>query len=85
MWLAEEMRKNLPLELSFVQEGKNAEKISVQLEHFEWLKVPKISWEYTTDRVLTMEYCRGKDSSPFSYKKTLILRLKYVALTGCLS
>lgn len=59
MWLAEEMKKNLPLELSFMQEGKNAEKISVLLSHFEWLKIPRIHWKYTTDRVITMEYCKG--------------------------
>ena len=28
MWLAEEMKKNVPLELSFVQEAKNAEKVA---------------------------------------------------------
>jgi len=59
MWLAEEMRKNLPLELSFIQEGKNAEKISNMLQHFSWLVIPKIYWKTTTDRVLTMEYIEG--------------------------
>jgi len=59
MWLAEEMRKNLPLELSFIQEGKNAEKISNMLQHFPWLVIPKIYWKQTTDRVLVMEYIKG--------------------------
>ena len=53
------MRKNLPLELSFIQEGKNAEKVSNMLQHFSWLVVPKIYWKHTTDRVLTMEYVEG--------------------------
>ena len=53
------MRKNLPLELSFIQEGRNAEKISNMLQHFSWLVVPKIYWKQTTDRVLTMEYTDG--------------------------
>jgi len=59
MWLAEEMKKNLPLELSFVQEAKNCEKVARMLREFEWLKVPKIEWDYTTDRLLVMEYCSG--------------------------
>jgi len=59
MWLAEEMRKNLPLELSFIQEGKNSEKVANLLSHFDWLKIPKIFWKYSTDRVLVMEYCDG--------------------------
>jgi aarF domain-containing kinase len=28
MWLAEEMKKNMPLELAFTQEAKNAEKVA---------------------------------------------------------
>ena len=59
MWLAEEMRKNLPLELSFKEEGRNSEKISILMDHLSWLKIPEIHWELTTDRVLTMEYCKG--------------------------
>ena len=59
MWLAEEMRKNLPLELDFRQEGKNAEKVSKMYANYDWLKVPKIFWTLTSDRILVMEYCSG--------------------------
>ena len=59
MWLAEEMRKNLPLELDFRQEGHNAEKVTNMLANLTWLKVPKIHWPLSTDRVLVMEYCEG--------------------------
>ena len=59
MWLAEEMRKNLPLELDFRQEGKNAEKVSKMYANYDWLKVPKIFWSLTSDRILVMEYCSG--------------------------
>merc|ERR1712117_801301 len=69
MWLAEEMKKNLPLELSFTQEGRNAEKISILLEHLPWLKIPEIHWGLTTDRVLTMEYCKGGHINDIEYLK----------------
>ena len=59
MWLAEEMRKNLPLELDFTQEGHNAEKVTNMLANLTWLKVPKIHWPLSTERVLVMEYCEG--------------------------
>ena len=59
MWLADEMKKNLPLELSFLQEGKNAEKVSNMFSHFDWLKVPRIHWTLSTDRILVMEFCSG--------------------------
>ena len=70
MWLAEEMRKNLPLELSFLQEGKNAEKVSNMFKHFHWLKVPKIHWGISTDRVLVMEYCPGGHVNDLAYLKS---------------
>ena len=31
MWLAEEMKKNLPLELTFTQEGRNSEKVEASM------------------------------------------------------
>eukprot|EP00095_Tigriopus_kingsejongensis_P002163 maker-scaffold248_size238799-snap-gene-1.33 protein:Tk02163 transcript:maker-scaffold248_size238799-snap-gene-1.33-mRNA-1 annotation:"hypothetical protein LOTGIDRAFT_121554" len=69
MWLAEEMKKNLPLELSFTEEGKNAEKISVLMDKFSWLKIPAIHWELTTDRILVMEYCPGGHINDAEYIK----------------
>jgi len=59
MWLAEEMKKNLPLELAFTQEGKNAEKVSQNFLDLTWLKVPRILWPLSTDRLLVMEFCEG--------------------------
>jgi len=59
MWLANEMKINMPLELDFTQEARNAEKVTRIFRDFEWLKVPEIFWEHTTPRVLVMEYCTG--------------------------
>ncbi|XP_063146249.1 aarF domain-containing protein kinase 1 isoform X1 [Candoia aspera] len=59
MWLVEEAKKNLPLELDFLNEGKNAEKVAYMLRCFDFLKVPKIYWELSTRRVLFMEFMEG--------------------------
>jgi len=59
MWLANEMKINLPLELDFTQEGRNSEKVARIFRDFYWLKVPGIYWSLTTSRVLVMEYCSG--------------------------
>ncbi|XP_026568322.1 uncharacterized aarF domain-containing protein kinase 1 [Pseudonaja textilis] len=59
MWLVDEAKKNLPLELDFLNEGKNAEKVSHMLRCFDFLKVPKIYWELSTRRVLFMEFMEG--------------------------
>uniref|UniRef100_A0A8C6BPM3 AarF domain-containing protein kinase 1 n=1 Tax=Monodon monoceros TaxID=40151 RepID=A0A8C6BPM3_MONMO len=59
MWLVDEAKKNLPLELDFLNEGRNAEKVAQMLKHFDFLKVPKIYWELSTKRVLLMEFVDG--------------------------
>lgn len=37
-WLAEETRKNLPLELDFVHEAHNCEKVAKNFAHLRFLK-----------------------------------------------
>ncbi|KAM5177962.1 aarF domain-containing protein kinase 1 isoform 1-T2 [Callospermophilus lateralis] len=59
MWLVDEAKKNLPLELDFLNEGRNAEKVAQMLKHFDFLKVPRIFWELSTKRVLLMEFLEG--------------------------
>ncbi|HZP56128.1 MAG TPA: AarF/UbiB family protein [Dehalococcoidia bacterium] len=58
-FVAEEMRKHIPLELDFINEGHNAERIAADFADVEDIVVPAIVWEHTTRRVLTMEYIDG--------------------------
>lgn len=69
MWLADEMKKNLPLELNFLQEGRNAEKISNLLSHLPYLRIPRIHWNLSTERVLFMEYVDGGHIDDIDYMK----------------
>ena len=39
MWLVEETKRNLPLELDFSHEGRNNEMVGKFLDHHSWLKV----------------------------------------------
>ncbi|KAL4237932.1 putative aarF domain-containing protein kinase 1 [Mactra antiquata] len=59
VWLAEETKKNLPKELDFMKEGEHCERAAKMFSHFDFLKVPKVYWDYSSERVLTMEYCEG--------------------------
>lgn len=59
LWLAQETRINLPRELDFVLEAKNCEQVGRMFSNLKWLKVPEVIWEYTSSRVLTMEYLAG--------------------------
>uniref|UniRef100_A0A6Q2XJP7 AarF domain-containing protein kinase 1 n=1 Tax=Esox lucius TaxID=8010 RepID=A0A6Q2XJP7_ESOLU len=70
MWLVEEAKKNMPLELDFLNEGRNAEKLAAMLAHFPWLRIPKIHWELSTTRILTMDYAEGGQVNDRGYMKT---------------
>ena len=67
MWLAEEMKRNLPCELDFIHEGRNAEKVQKTLSRLSWLKIPDIKWNLTTTRVLTMEFLDGGEVTDRDY------------------
>ncbi|XP_061700890.1 aarF domain-containing protein kinase 1 isoform X1 [Syngnathoides biaculeatus] len=69
MWLVEEAKKNMPLELNFLNEGHNSEIVSKLLAHFTFLKVPIIHWDLSTKRVLTMEFVEGGQVNDREYMK----------------
>ncbi|XP_004082471.2 uncharacterized aarF domain-containing protein kinase 1 isoform X1 [Oryzias latipes] len=69
MWLVEEAKKNMPLELDFLNEGHNAEKVASMLAHFPFLKVPMIHWDLSTKRILTMEFIEGGQVNDKNYMK----------------
>lgn len=59
LWLAESTKKNIPLELDFRHEGRNADKTRRLLDYFDWLRVPKIHWELSSSRILLMDFETG--------------------------
>ena len=65
--------------------------ISMLLDHHDWLKIPEIHWEATTERVLTMEYCEGntnkqrnnnKPNTPFCILGGHVNDLSYLKSQG---
>ncbi|GLD73461.1 uncharacterized aarF domain-containing protein kinase 1 isoform X2, partial [Lates japonicus] len=72
MWLVEEAKKNMPLELDFLNEGHNAEKVANMLAHYPFLKRTKHQCSVALNRglnyfgihlakevILTMEFAEG--------------------------
>ncbi len=57
--LMDEMRKYVPRELDFVLEGQSAERVARDLAHRADIRVPKVIWEHSARRVLTLEYMDG--------------------------
>ncbi|MDO7906453.1 AarF/ABC1/UbiB kinase family protein [Paenibacillus sp. JX-17] len=57
--MVEELAKSLLQELDYSHEGRNSEKIAQQFTEDRKIVIPKIYWEHTSARVLTMEYVQG--------------------------
>jgi predicted unusual protein kinase regulating ubiquinone biosynthesis (AarF/ABC1/UbiB family) len=58
-FISEEMNKMIPLELDFIREGQSAEQIAANFAGVEDIVVPEVYWEYTTRRVLVMQFLDG--------------------------
>lgn len=57
--ITDELAERIFEEMNYLQEGKNATKFKELYGHIEEIYVPKIYWEYTGRRVLTMEWING--------------------------
>ncbi len=53
--LFDEFGRTLYQELDYLAEGRNAEKFAADFADWKEIRIPKIHWELTTRRVLTME------------------------------
>ncbi|MBR7554995.1 ABC1 kinase family protein [Allobacillus sp. GCM10007491] len=54
-----EFKKAIKDELDYEHEGRNADMMAKQFENDSTVYIPEIYWDYTTKRVLTMEYIEG--------------------------
>jgi predicted unusual protein kinase regulating ubiquinone biosynthesis (AarF/ABC1/UbiB family) len=57
--IADELATRIFEELDYSQEGRNAERFAELYGHFPEIYVPRIYWQYTGRRVLTMEWITG--------------------------
>ncbi|XP_064466978.1 uncharacterized aarF domain-containing protein kinase 5-like isoform X1 [Ornithodoros turicata] len=65
-WILDYLRSCLVKELDFVNEGHNMERCASDLKCLPFVYVPKVHWEKTSKRVLTMEYIDGVKISDVS-------------------
>jgi predicted unusual protein kinase regulating ubiquinone biosynthesis (AarF/ABC1/UbiB family) len=61
----QEFSETLLAELDYIQEGHNAETIAANTTGDPGILIPRIHWEYTTHRVLTMEFMGGMKISNY--------------------
>ncbi len=57
--ITDELAERIFEEVNYTQEGRNAERFKNLYGYMEEIYVPKIYWEYTGRRVLTMEWITG--------------------------
>lgn len=57
--ITDELASRIFEEMNYIQEGRNAEKFAELYGHLPEIYVPKVYWEYTGRRVLTIEWING--------------------------
>lgn len=57
--LVQEFAQTLRAELDYLREGRNAERFTQNFTHHPQAHIPRIFWEATTSRVLTLERIQG--------------------------
>lgn len=68
-WLVAETKKNIPKELNFKQEAENIRKVKSLYSHFNWLKIPDVYNDLSTERVLVMEFVEGGNVNDVDYMR----------------
>jgi ubiquinone biosynthesis protein len=67
--IVSEIKRSLTKEINFVLEGLNYERFSENFKNVEYVKLPKVYWQYTNTEILTMEYIDAiKMKELFSYQ-----------------
>ncbi|MEA5576331.1 AarF/ABC1/UbiB kinase family protein [Anabaena sp. UHCC 0451] len=69
-------------EMDYIHEGENAERFFELYGHMEDIYVPKIYWEYTNRRVLTMEWINGIKLTQTQEIKELGIDARYLIEVG---
>jgi predicted unusual protein kinase regulating ubiquinone biosynthesis (AarF/ABC1/UbiB family) len=49
----------LYLEIDYIHEGKNADRFRQNFQAYQRVAVPQVYWQYTTSKILTLEYLPG--------------------------
>jgi aarF domain-containing kinase len=58
-WLFPELEESVHLELDFLQEATNGERVGRLFERDRRIHIPRVRWDLSSSRVLTMEFIDG--------------------------
>jgi len=65
----DEIRRGFLEETDYIHEGKNADFFREALAGFSYVSVPRVCWNLTTDKILTMSYLEGETAGDFLRRK----------------
>jgi predicted unusual protein kinase regulating ubiquinone biosynthesis (AarF/ABC1/UbiB family) len=69
-------------EIDYLNEGRNADTFRRNFRGYDWVKVPRVYWRYTSPRVLTLEYLPGIKISQYEAIEAAGLDRKVIARQG---
>lgn len=67
--IIEEIQRGFLEETDYVNEGRNLDFFRERMAGFTYLDIPRVHWELTTDRVLTMSFLEGEHVGQFLQAK----------------
>ncbi|WP_427157853.1 ABC1 kinase family protein [Aliinostoc sp. HNIBRCY26] len=82
MGIYEECCRILWEEIDYLNEGRNADAFRRNFRGYDWVKVPKVYWRYTSPRVVTLEYLPGIKISQYEALEAAGIDRKSVARQG---
>ena len=80
--LVQEFAQTLRAELDYLREGRNAERFAVNFETRPKVVIPRVYWETTTSRVLTLERMTGIKITDIAALDAAGIDRRALALTG---
>ena len=80
--IIKEFKKTINKEMDFINEGYNIDKFYKNFKNNKTVKIPKVYWELTSNKILTMEYIDGVKISEVDNLKNSKFNKKIIASNG---
>ncbi|MBD3309942.1 hypothetical protein GF351_01850 [Candidatus Woesearchaeota archaeon] len=80
--IIDEFEDTIFREMDYLKEARNAEKIGSYFRNKKGLQFPKIYWDYTTEKVLVMQYLKGERPDRWLEKNPGKKLRKKIAIMG---
>ncbi|MBI3354573.1 MAG: 2-polyprenylphenol 6-hydroxylase, partial [Nitrospirae bacterium] len=80
--IVQEFAKTIRREMDFTREGHNVNRFIANFKDDPTINAPKVYWELTTNKILTMEYVEGIKITDFDRLEKAGLDKKQIAING---